>query len=151
MAGSRALKYAEDTLGVHVVHDSAVAARDALDKVLTELGQARDARRSLSEQVADREIELLMSERGKHPEMSAAAMDKHLKVAYHVDEQLRHVRGLLRAKTEEIEGLEYDVQMYEHDIKIAVARMHELGGYMVYLAAVKTTTPAQPQPTGEQK
>jgi hypothetical protein len=39
--------------------------------------------------------------------------------------------------TGDVEGLEFDKAIHEADIKIAVARMQELGGYFAYLAAVK--------------
>jgi hypothetical protein len=47
------------------------------------------------------------------------------------------LRGELLESIGDVEGLEYDRAMNETDIKIAVARLHELGGYFEYLAAIK--------------
>lgn len=136
----KALNYAEETLGVHRVHEQAHIARAELDRVLNDLSEARDKRRSTEAQIEDRELELVADERGKHADMSEAAMGRHLKIVFHRDGDLQNLRSSLRSIVGDIEGLEYDKVMHETDIKIAVARMQELGGYLQYLAVVKSTS-----------
>jgi hypothetical protein len=134
---SDAIKYAEETLGVHSVHEQALAARNQLDEVLTELGNKRDSLRDKEWALQDREMEVAGDERGRHPDMSATGMEKHLKIALQNDDATRELREQISHIRSDIEGLEYDRSIAEHDIKIACARMNELTGYFQYLAIVK--------------
>ena len=154
--GRKAMAYAEEVLGVHSEYEKAVTARNSLDACLTSLSEARDKRRTLEAKVADREMDISADERGHHPDMSAAAMERHLKVAFAKDEQLSILRTELLGVNGDIDGLECDKTMHEIDIKIAVARLGELGGYFHYLAAVKEAqtaeklaTPEKPEKTGD--
>ena len=69
--------------------------------------------------------------------MSVAAMERHIKTVFFKDSALQDLRVKREAAVSEIEGLEYDVRVIETDIKIAVGRLTELGGYLQYLAAIK--------------
>ena len=137
MSGLKALKYAEDNLGVHRVWLDAQAAREKLDALLTELSEARDTKRELELQLHDREMQVAAAEYGKHPDMAQTRMDKHLKQALSQDAGWRELRNAISKMTGEIEGLDYDRLITDADIKIAVARLQELGGYFTYLAAIK--------------
>lgn len=133
----KALEYAENKLGVHLVYEDAIKNRDLLDGMMTELGDKRDRKRILEAKIQEREFEIMGDERSKHPEMSATAMDKHLKLAYHGDPALQALRSEHLAVVNDLDGLELDKSVLEMDIKIAVARMAELGGYLQYLAVIK--------------
>jgi hypothetical protein len=133
----KALRYAEDVIGVHSVLAEAHASREKLDGILTELGEARDSKRITERSIEDRQFEIMSHELATHSSMSAAAMDKHLKLAYHGDPTLQQLRAQHVAAVNDLDGLELDRAMAETDIKIAVARLHELGGYFEYLAAIK--------------
>ena len=136
-AALKGLTYAEEKLEVNSVYQNAIKHRDALDTVMTALAETRDQKRIIERQTADREMEILFEERSKHPEMSAAGMDKHLKLAHHADELLRDLRNQHVKAVNDLDGLEIDKSMLEVDIKIATARMIELGGYLQYLAVLK--------------
>src|SRR3982750_2123614 len=129
---SDAIKYAEEHLGIHSVYEQATVARDTLDGVLTELGEKRDALRDKEWALQDREMEIAADERGKHPDMSATGMEKHLKIALQNDDATRELREQISHIRSDIEGLDYDKSIAEHDIKIACARMNELAGYFQY-------------------
>ncbi len=133
----KALKYAEDQLGVNTVYTDCLTSREQLDTTLTELSEARDHKRDLESRIIDVEMDVAASERGSHPEMSQAAMDKHMKVALHNNDDWRELREQLVLAVGTVDGLECDKTMHETDIRIAVSRMQELGGYLQYLAAVK--------------
>jgi len=133
----KALDYAENQLGVTRVYEEAIDKRNELDDLMTDLGNARDKKRSLEAKIQDREFEIMGDERSKHPEMSAAAMDKHLKLAYHGDESLQQLREEHIAVVNELDGLDLDRTMLDVDIRIAVSRLNELGGYLNFLAAIK--------------
>lgn len=142
-AGLKALRYAEDQLGVHAIYKSAQGARTKLDDLLTELSELRDKRRDIQSRLSDKEMEVSADEWGKHPDMSAARMEKHVKVAYSNDGEIRGYREELIKMSNDIEGLEFDKEILEKDIQIAVARMQELGGYLNYLAAIKQSESAK--------
>jgi hypothetical protein len=137
---AKALEYAEVKLGVHKVHTEALEARESLDKILTELGEARDRKRDLEFRLSDREQELATAEWVKHPDMAQNRMEKHLKAAFFADDAWRELREQLGKAAGDVEGSEYDRAIAEADIRIAVARMQELQGYLNYLAAVKTAS-----------
>ena len=134
---AKALAYAEKELGVHTVYEEARQARQFLESTLNMLRERRESRREEEARIESREMDIVADERGKHAGMSEAAMARHLKVVFHNDGYLRQLRTNLRELQDSIEGLEYDKVMAEVDIKIAVSRLQELGGYLQYLAAIK--------------
>lgn len=141
-----ALDYAENYLGVHKVHDEAESVLAELNDALEDLDTAIDARRSLDDLINDREMILLIEERGKAAEISQAAMDRRLKEVYHKDETLRRLRVERSTKASVVSGLELDIEHIKYRLKVKVARMEELGGYFQFLAALKnaeTSTPAR--------
>lgn len=144
-----ALTYAEQVLGVHTVHEQAVAARNSLDEALTRLSDARDRRRSLEHERDDLEQELISEEWSKHPDMAQTRFDKHIKGVYYRSDAWRELRSKLAEVQSEIDGLECDQRLYEQDIRIAASRLQELGGYLEYLAAVKRAESTER--TGEQQ
>jgi hypothetical protein len=139
---AKALAYAEDTLGVHTVYEACVAHRDRLDGILDRLAEAKDTKRDLEFRLSDQEQLIASDEWGKHPDMAQTRMDKHLKSAFWKSDEWRELREQLGRATGDVEGLEYDKSVCDTDIKIAVARMQELGGYLQYLAAVKLASGA---------
>jgi len=135
----KALYYAERDLGVNMVYEQAVASRNTLDELLNKLSEKRDNKRLAESQLEDKMMETAMIERGRHAEMSEAGMTRHLKTAYAVDKDIKEWRQAILFLTNDIEGLEYDKAILETDIKIAIARMTEMGGYLQYLAVIKAT------------
>lgn len=134
---SDAIKYAEGLLGVHDIFEETVEARVRLDKLLDELAKKRDDVRDKEFLLSDKEMEIAADERGKHADMSATAMEKHLKITFSNDGDVRGFREQIARIKSDIEGLEYDRSVCEHEIRIGCARMTELGGYFQYLAVIK--------------
>lgn len=132
-----ALQYAEVTLGVHTCYEKAEAAHKELDEIVLELDKAQDEKRYLTDQLADKEMDLLIAERGKHADMSGAELERHMKIVKHKDTDLIQLRQRLLAVGGRVNGLEYDADVQKQSIKIQTARMEELGGYFRYLAAIK--------------
>lgn len=133
----KALLYAEQELSVHKVYEKALQDREDLDAVFTDLSSTRDEKRAVDGKIQMREMDLLGDEQAKHPGMSVAAMDRHMKDVLHKDEQVQKLRANLVTLINKLDGLEYDKSILETDIKIGVARMTELGGYLSYLAVIK--------------
>lgn len=140
--GAKSLAYAE-ALGVHSVYTELLGKRGELDQCLTEIATLRDKKREDEVLLQDREMEILADERGKHPDHSQAAMDRHLKVVNWSDEQCRSLRAQLVQVSSDLDGLQFDRDMLETDIKIGVARLLELGGYLQFLASIKEAETAR--------
>lgn len=149
-AGKKALDYAEKTLGVHSAYQSAIAARDRLDTILTDLSAARDRKRDIELRLTDAEMEVANDEWAKHPDMAVTRMEKHLKTALSNNDTVREFREQHARAVGDIDGLECDKLISETDIKIAVARLQELGGYFHYLAVIKQQA-AKPEKPIESK
>lgn len=133
----KGLVYAESELGVHSVYEELQTKRNDLDECFTRLSEARDNRRLVESLIEERQVELITAEHGKHPDMTVSGMDRHLKTVFGSDAGLKELRTKLREQTNEIEGFDYDRSIIETDLKVGVARLHELGGYLQYLAALK--------------
>jgi hypothetical protein len=88
------------------------------------------------------ELEIATEERVKHPEMSATAMKDHLKGACYGTKDWRDLRQEIVELVNKVDGLEYDRRIREKDIEIATARMNQMGGYLMYLGAVKLASTA---------
>lgn len=135
---AKALKYAEEQLGVHQVWENVQTYIQDLDGALAELDKAQDRRRELDERYADREVCLIDEMRGVHPNMSDTRFKSEFKGWERSDSTLREIRIELNKVRSEIQGLEYDVDLLRLRIKAGSARLEELGGYLHYLAAVKS-------------
>lgn len=136
-AGHKALKYAEETLCVNSSYEDLLSVRNKLDEQMTRAAELRDERRQLESLIEEREIEIATDYHAAHPDSSVAATDRSLKLKIPKDGRIRDLRTLLSEAISNIEGVEYDIKMSEHDIRIGVARLTELGGYLNYLAVVK--------------
>lgn len=151
--GDKSIDYAEKTLGVHSLYADTQGSQDLLTKILHQLVHLRTKRREAEEALSDHEAQFLSDERGKHPSMSATAMKDHIKVELQKDKTASDLRRILLDLNNKIDRCEYDRVLAEHDVKVGVARMYELGGYFQYLAAVKQSrtphTPSTPVQEGE--
>ena len=142
-----ALDYAENYLGVHRVHDEAESLLAELDTAMTNLDEHQDARRKLDEQIEDRQMDLLIEERGKAADISQAAMDRRLKEVYRKDPALQKLKSDRGYHAGIAAGLDLDIEHLKYRLKVKIARMEELGGYFQYLASVKNAE-ARTSPQG---
>lgn len=137
-----AVSYAETDLGVHAILEATLKAREKLDQTYSHLAEQRDAKRLAEQNLADREMEIAIEERGKHADLSATAMEKHLKMEIFKCEKWKKLRDEIREINDALDGFEYDRKIQERDIEIGCARMSELGGYLAYLASAKNAATA---------
>lgn len=133
---SKARTYAENELGVHEIYQTAQDANgEMIDLQVTLLG-VKDQRRKITEEMADREVDIWRELRGKNPELSATALDAKAKQERRVDTMMQDLRrGLLDAQRQE-DKLEQDIKAKQNRINSANARMVELGGYLNFLTMV---------------
>lgn len=135
---AKALTYAEEYLEVHKIFEEANAAQEASIKAHANLNKARVWRRDTTEAIADREVAVWSELRKQNPEMSATALDVKVKFERRVDTSLKEMRHQLSVQQAHEDTSEAEVRHAENRIKIATARMTELGGYLNYLATIKT-------------
>jgi hypothetical protein len=138
----KAIAYCE-SLGLNTAYHEAVKARNEIDAQHKILLGHRAERRRLEQFKADVEMEVMEDERTKHTDMSQAQMDKHLRVAFSNNGDIRETRDSLATLAGEIDFVEFEIERLHQDIKIAVARLHELGGYFQFMAVVKQADEAR--------
>lgn len=138
----KSLKYCED-LGLNSVYQEALAKRSALGDKALEITDLRNKKRNLESLKTDLEMEVIENERAAHPEMSAAQMDKHLKVAFSNNCDLRDAKEAINNVTTQIDVVEHEIELLNIDIRIATARLNELGGYFQFMAIIKSINEAK--------
>lgn len=134
---AKAIGYAEGTLKVHEIFDETVNCKHSLDEILVRLSERRDQRREAEEALRDRENEIASDLYGSNPDWSATKLDAASKSARQADPFHKALRSKISEILGAIDRLEHEKLVAETEIKIGVARMTELGGYLMYLAAVK--------------
>lgn len=140
---NKALQYAEEELGVNYVWQEVQDYLSSLDKTLSDLDKAQDRKRELEEKVLDAEVDLVNRKRGQHPNMSETGFKTNMKVWEREDTALMGWRIELNKITSEIQGLQYDADLFKLKIRAGSSRLEELGGYLHYLAAVKMQNQAE--------
>jgi hypothetical protein len=146
---AKGLKYAEESLGVHSVYEDLVSARARLEDALKRLTYARDLKRGQESVMMEAKMLLISDERGKHPEHSEAALDRHTKSLLATDTGMKEHARQQRNFENMVDTADADVETAKADIRIGSARLEELGGYFQYLAALKTAKPAKPEEPAE--
>ena len=136
MANS-ALTYAEQTLGVHAEHAKALEIQALIEATTAKIPKLLSLKRHLAETIADREVEITSDERGRHTDLSQAALDRHLKEVFRTDAALIELRERAHTNQSELDSEEYDLRALDSEMRLRVARMTELGGYFTYLAVTK--------------
>lgn len=139
---AKAMTYVTD-LGTHTVYEDARARRTELEGKMQQLHESKNRKRTLEALRLDLEMEVTEDLRSREPSMSAAAFDRQIKVEFSNHGPLREVRDDLIATQGEIEWLEYEISLLKIDIEIAVARLHELGGYLQFMAVIKGISEAR--------
>jgi hypothetical protein len=132
-----------DSLGVHSVYSDALAKRAALGDKLLELSNVKNRIRTVEAFKSDREMEVLSDEQAKHSSQSATWLKEHMRQVYSNDGDIRESRDELATLAGERDLIEYEIDMLNQDIKIAVARLHELGGYLQFMAVIKQADEAR--------
>jgi hypothetical protein len=134
----KAIDYAESQLEVNSTWQRAKQVQLEASEAIFKLAELRNEKRAIENSMSNVEMTLAIYERGKHSDMSAAAMDKHLKAEIHSNKEHASLRSKLSTLHNAIDATEAKRSSYESELRILVARMTELGGYLTYLAAVKT-------------
>lgn len=134
---ARAMNYAEQNLGVHTVYSDARKLSEQLRLDNNAVTEWADQRRRINEALADREHVLVNQTRGKHPDDSVAAFDRRMKEVLQEDADMRRLRGEAMDAHMKHERAELQVRETEFQIRIATARMEELGGLLQFYGATK--------------
>lgn len=136
MAGNP-VDYAEMTLGVHSVYETAQQAADEYERASERLAAYRITKSEAEQNLVDIEADLLRDVWTNHPDTSQAARDRLLKAALSESEEARALRKQIADSTEMISMEEGRRTAARIRAEIYTARMNELGGYLHYLAEAK--------------
>lgn len=129
--------YAEVTLGVHTVYTKAGELHDVLIDKQLDLEEAHNARKGFTEALEVVEAAFIGTKRGENADMSQTAFEKQVKLWMVTDPGIQAARRHLSNATSNVLTCEHAVRAVELQLKIEIGRLHELGGYLQYLAAAK--------------
>lgn len=133
----RALTYAEESLGVHKVWVNSEELVLRLQEMYKAHAQLEGNTRFLSTQIDRRKSDLLEYETLDKPELSVTAHERHMKIVYGADKELRTMLDSYNAEMAARDSLMADIRGAETNHKAHVARMNELSGYFQYLSVAK--------------
>lgn len=134
---SNAIDWAEENLGLTALKDECDTEQSVLDDLASRLDKATDDKRVFGDKIKDRETQLLIEERGKHPDQSQAWLDRHMVEAKYKDSELVVLRQELQAASSIVSGLEYDWEVQKSKVRILSNRLIQQSGYLNFLAAAK--------------
>lgn len=89
-----------------------------------------------------RSFELLSDLRGMYPDESNASIERKHKELLHSDTLCRSMRNDLRGTVDTLDEVEAEISIAKTRLEVLTARMAELGGYLAYLASVKSAATA---------
>lgn len=142
MSQHKALAYAEDQLGVHRTWINCESITVALADLYGQQAGFEAETRKLDYEIQDRKARLLSEAYNASPDMSAAAFERYMKVAYAEDD---HLAALEQSRLEAMSRRDViggQIRANEANHKGHVARLNELGGYLHYLAETKAASTA---------
>lgn len=137
---TRAIQYAEDVLGVHLVYDSAVSLSEELSMLLESKSNANQSVRQFRVRLEQREYEIALEVQKDLANSSQAAIDREIKNRLFGDEAWTQCKKKLTMYQEILDGTEGEARAVELKLRVETARISELGGYLNYLASCKNAT-----------
>jgi len=143
---NKAVRYAEDILEVHEVFDKASSVLEDMDRLRANITKLVSEKRELADKILDREAVLTIEERGNNPQMSATAFESHIKTARRNDAQLMIYRHQQREVQGGLDESDSSLAHLKEVLETLRARMVELNGYLVYLAAAKNAETQAKEP-----
>lgn len=140
-ARGRAVQYAEE-LGLNTSHENAIGAAEALGILYHQRAQGEADIRHLKA-VIEAHVADVTNEVSSQTFASQAAFDRAVKQALVSNEDLQNMQEQLRGKQNHVGEIEAEIRSNEAALRVANARMNELGGYFNYLAASKEALTAE--------
>lgn len=132
------VSYAEHTLKVHEIYDESRSALEDLEHAHAAVTTHAAAIRDVQEQIAVREAVVISEQRAAHADLSDTAFQREVKNFLAMDEDLQRHRGDLRSAQRSHDEAKDGVRQHEQRLRIATARMEELGGLLNFYGASKT-------------
>lgn len=140
---NKAIRFAEDELGVHTVFNESVALEEKLQKLIEERTNEEIIVRAREARIEGRMVEIREKVReDSDSSISATAYESKVKDACASDKALREFKEALGENKDHLIQLEGEIRGYELMHRSRIARMHELGGYLHYLAASRNASTA---------
>ena len=131
------VEYAERELGVHDVYTLAQNALDTYVKAGESIAALRHDKRSAEDDLALEEARVASEVMDTHRDASQAARDRILKTELAQDPEVSRLRGRVRMLIDLIDEQDVLRSSARQASEVHTARMHELAGYLQYLAAAK--------------
>lgn len=141
---SKAIRYAEDDLGVHLIYTEAVNAEQEIREHVLQKADYEVAIRHHEQELDERIYELrqqLHEETGDKP-LSATAFESTVKDMIGSDEKVKALKAKIIDEKDLLSYVEANLRDKELTHRSRVSRMTEIGGYLHYLAAAKNANTA---------
>lgn len=133
----KAVRYAEDNLGVHSLYQEIEDHLTDLNDALISYNEATQQVRLLAEKMEDREIELIGEYRAGDPKIAVAAIERRIKEDRANDDELAALRAEHRKAQDDQTLAESQVTILKYRLRGKTARLNELGGLLTFYAATK--------------
>lgn len=140
MTDKNPVKYAENTLGVHMPWEQASAVLKKIEQHRLQLVHLRSIMRHTKGVIEDRKLSILNEapSRSDWPS-SHTAQQSALKVLYQTDSGIIELNDEVERIQNKIEESEAEIKHGELELQVLIARMNELGGLLQFYAACKNT------------
>jgi hypothetical protein len=137
MTVRKALKYAEEELGIHKIYQETVELQAFInDQYRTRSGFEAESRK-LATELERRKMAIITDRLQMLPEESIAAHERGVKVAVGNDEEYQRLVDRSNEVMAHRDGIAAAISSYELNHRGHVARMKLLGGFLEFCAAVK--------------
>ena len=137
MTAQNPVKYAEDTLAVHVVWAEANTRLAAHEASKVAYLSALSGIRYTEQQIAAREGEIVAEQRGDHPDMKIMEFKQHVATVMSADEKAVELNTAMAEEKDARDAAKADMQHHELGLGAITARMNELAGLLHFYAAAK--------------
>lgn len=131
-------EYAEEYLGVHATHASALDSLGELDGALNERNIRAAEVRRLHDAIEDEEAHLMARIAADHSDVTATERERIFRERRRLDDAIMKMRDDLLVEQSALDIAEADLERVKYRLRVHVARMNELGGLLSLYAATKS-------------
>lgn len=141
---NRAIRYAEDELGVHTCFQKAVETEQALKSLLPKRAAAEGLIRHLDVELDGQRMRIREDLRNTADaeKLSATAFESKYKDIVGSDLTMHDLTTELGKAKDDLANLDVEIRSLDLEHRTAIARMNELGGYFAYLASARNANTA---------
>lgn len=138
MAKKSPVTYAEQELGVHKVWYEALNIEERLADLQAEIAGLSGSIRTQQEKYDTAEANFIMEKRAEMADKSHSAFEREVKALIATNQDLSEHRKVIHDLTSNREQKEAEANSCKNRLRLAEARMKELGGLLHFYAATKS-------------